>query len=219
MSINIACVVPGCTNPVIGQCVGYKQSCGRYYCREHSSDTLCAICANNKQVDDQAQAVYKDYLATAEGLEREARAAINTKAIFGKGAKIVAIAGFFGGPIVMLANEGGVSSIMGFLIGPLAALYFYTILLGPVIWGVCGIMRGDWHREKGLNRATDIDKLKPGFLEFYTTWRKEKSKEKLMTALTIAGVVAAVGIGAALSDSEDSRVRRAVNNELTRHGL
>jgi len=68
---NIACSVSGCTNPVIGQCPGYKGSCGRYYCATHSADRLCADCARRKMEDEIAQRTYEDYLQTAERLQRE----------------------------------------------------------------------------------------------------------------------------------------------------
>jgi hypothetical protein len=69
---NIACSFPNCTNPVIGQCTGYKKACGKYYCREHSTDTLCSDCASLKLAEDQAQEILEDYLHTAEKIEQEA---------------------------------------------------------------------------------------------------------------------------------------------------
>jgi len=222
MSVNIACSVPECKNPVIGQCTGYKKNCGKYYCHAHSSDTLCADCTNHKLADEQAQIIYKDYLETAEGLEKEARKAFDTKAIFTKGAKIVGIGGLVVGLIAVpvsiinqtLKIEESLSALM---IVPLFALYFYTLFLGPVIWIYGGIRRGKWHSEVGINRAKEMDKSKQGFLEFYTTWRKEKSKEKLTNILAVAGVIAAIGVAAvasSASESEYDRTRRAVRDEL-----
>ncbi|MBW8011570.1 MAG: hypothetical protein FVQ83_10080 [Chloroflexi bacterium] len=217
MNVNIACSAPGCTNSVIGQCTGYDANCGRYYCREHSLDTLCYECANKNQV----QIVYQDYLDTAEGLEIEARKAIDTKAIFKKGARISAIIGLVTGPIFASfigRMEGGFGYAQLFCIGliggPLYLMWFYATLIGPIIWVICGIKRGRWHKKIGLYIANDIEESKPGFLEFYKTWRKEKSKEKLTNALAVAGVIAAIGIAAALSESEYDRTRRAVRDEL-----
>jgi hypothetical protein len=71
----------------------------------------------------------------------------------------------------------------------------------------------NWHREEGVNRAKEIDKSKPGFLEFYTTWRQEKNQETLINVLSIAGVIA-IGLAAATSESDYNRTRRAVRDEL-----
>jgi hypothetical protein len=226
MSVNIACSVPGCTNPVIGQCTGYKKSCGRYYCHAHSTDTLCAVCANHKAEDDRVQIIYQDYLTTAEGLEREARTTITFKGTFKKGWKIAAIIGLIGGPILtpILSQPknfalGVGAFFLGFLVGPVELLVAYAIYGSLIAWIVCGVKRGNWHKEIGINRAKELDTTKPGFLEFYTTWRKEKSKEKLTKALAVAGVVAAVGLAAAVGatgESDYDRTRRAVRDELNR---
>jgi hypothetical protein len=76
-STNTACYVSGCTNHVIGQCTGYPKSCGRFYCREHSSeqqshlqrsienkrvnvDTLCSECAKRKLTDTGYEKLLED---------------------------------------------------------------------------------------------------------------------------------------------------------------
>ncbi len=74
MSIaNIACSAPDCHNPVIGQCTGYKKTCGKYYCREHSTGTLCFDCSNEKAAEEHAEAVYKEYLGLAENISKNIR--------------------------------------------------------------------------------------------------------------------------------------------------
>ena len=65
---NIACAVPNCQNPVIGQCSGYNHHCGRYYCAEYSVDNLCIKCAQQKIAEDK----YIDYLHTSEKLRKDA---------------------------------------------------------------------------------------------------------------------------------------------------
>ena len=51
---NIGCYA-ACDNPVIGQCGGYPNKCGRYYCREHSRDRLCGECFNLLSAEVQRQ--------------------------------------------------------------------------------------------------------------------------------------------------------------------
>ncbi len=71
MNLNISCSSPGCTNPVIGQCIGYKGSCGRYYCAPHTSERLCADCAKQKLQDEIAAKTYRDYLKVSEQVDYE----------------------------------------------------------------------------------------------------------------------------------------------------
>jgi hypothetical protein len=44
MAGKIACHIFGCSDPVVGQCKGYKDECGRYFCRAHSPENLCLPC-------------------------------------------------------------------------------------------------------------------------------------------------------------------------------
>lgn len=223
MSIaNIACSAPDCQNPVIGQCSGYKKPCGKYYCRIHSVDAFCEDCANRKAEDDHAQLVYQDYLSTAEGLEKEAQTTITFGGLWKQGVKIATIIGFFGGPIVFplsMYPENFASGVyyffLGFIVGPMfmAALFIHPLTL-LIIWAVLASKRGNWLNTIGTEQAKKIDETKPGFFEFYTTWRQEKSREKLTTVLTIAGAIAVGAVVAGLSESEYDRTRRAVRDEL-----
>ena len=72
---NISCFVMGCNEPVIGQFMGHKGNCGRFYCAQHSSDTLCAECAKRKALDEEmerirqkAEQVCQEYEKSAETL-------------------------------------------------------------------------------------------------------------------------------------------------------
>jgi hypothetical protein len=44
MAGNLACHIFGCSDPVVGQCKGYKDACGRYFCKAHSPENLCLHC-------------------------------------------------------------------------------------------------------------------------------------------------------------------------------
>ena len=61
MNGHVSCSVPGCTNPVIGQCIGYDGPCGRFYCSSHSSGRLCSDCA----IAEQTERLEKEYAALA----------------------------------------------------------------------------------------------------------------------------------------------------------
>jgi len=200
MSVNIACSALGCTNPVIGQCTGYKKACGKYYCHTHSMDTLCAECTSRKLADDHAQAIYQDYINTAQQLESESSStSISWDSIKGWGI-------LMGISILIIVISSAVTRNQNNTLACVGALIFFVSLLGIVA------TRTGHIRKQGEIKATEIEKSKPGFLEFYSTWKKEKSKEQLMTALTVVGVITAVGL-AATSESDYDRTRRAIRDE------
>jgi hypothetical protein len=84
----------------------------------------------------------------------------------------------------------------------------------PIVWILGVIKRKIWHHTEGKRLIIEIEKSKPGFQVFYDTWRKEKSKEKLLGVLAVAGLIAAAAIGTALTESDYDRTRRAVRDEL-----
>ncbi|MBC7265099.1 MAG: hypothetical protein H5T64_12200 [Chloroflexi bacterium] len=179
---NIACSVSGCTDPVIGQCPGYKGSCGRYYCATHSAEKLCADCARQKLEDEIAQRTYEDYLQTAERLRRDLR--------------------WVGLPIVLGALL--VFGLLGLGVGQSDVGVAVAIFYGGVI--VASILVLMQQRKQEEVRLQEIRETKPAFPEFYRAWKKEKNKEALMTGLAIAGVIVAGTIAAAAESS--SRERR-----------
>jgi hypothetical protein len=180
---NIACSIPGCTNPVIGQCPGYKGGCGRFYCATHSTDGLCADCARRKSDDD----TYEDYCRTAERLERELRleAALATGLATGLAALAVGALAY----VVSLSELSEQSRAL--VVAGVGA----AICLGALIWACI------WERKREKEKVAEIGKAKPAFAEFYKAWRKEKNKERLMAGLAIAGVIVAAAIAEAV-DSE-----------------
>ncbi|MBM3155420.1 MAG: hypothetical protein FJ008_08860 [Chloroflexi bacterium] len=182
MSLNVSCAIPNCTNPVVGQCAGYKGSCGRFYCAAHSTDRLCADCARRKSEDEIAQRTYEDYLHTAEQLRRELGSAFLP---------------IFIGAVVVSVMLGLAISQSNFGVG-------LTVMCAGMI--AVGIWGSDRTAKQEKVRLEEISKTKPAFPEFYKTWKKEKNKEALMTGLAIAGVIVAGAIAAAASDSREKRV-------------
>ncbi|MCE7985988.1 MAG: hypothetical protein DYG89_32830 [Caldilinea sp. CFX5] len=76
----------GCGQPVIGQCQGYQEACGRFYCATHSIGKLCSECGERKLKDEEdqkrqaleAQAkeeIIAHYTQVAERVEKELAAA------------------------------------------------------------------------------------------------------------------------------------------------
>ena len=222
MSVNIACSAPGCTNPVIGQCTGYKRACGKYYCREHSIDTLCIECANRKSVDEQAEKIYQEYLNAAEKIEQESLSVFNGKVVYKKGVKIFALLGLIVGIFVVLItappNEVGIFLLQAVFGGPIQGIIIWTLCF-PLVWIVGVVVRSIWLGTQGHQKAIQIDKSKPGFLKFYEAWRSEKRKEKLIGVLATAGTIAAIAIAAGVSETDYDRTRRAVRDELNSRNL
>lgn len=216
---NVACYVRDCTFPVIGQCSGYKQSCGRYYCRDHSIDTLCAECAGRKYTEEHALEIYEDYSRTAKQLQDQQRSVVPDKPIW--------IAVLVGIPLGLV---GGLALFALSELFDLDMVYLQPALcMGPIIGAqILGLIasisvfsrRAAWLRTEGRQLALQIEhNNRPGFAQFFDTWLSDKRKENLMLALKVAGVAAAIGLAAAAtSESDYDRTRRAVRDELNRRG-
>lgn len=177
MHPNISCATAGCTNAVIGQCVGYRGSCGRYYCASHSTGKLCAECARRKLEDEIAQRIYDDYLHTAERIQREVRSTF---------VPIIGAAALAFCPLIFISGGDGGLLIIGGLVG-----------LGILMWLAVEQPKLE------MTQAAEIAKRKPGFLDFYKTWRMEKDKENLSKGLAIAGVLAAIVFGVAAAAAKE----------------
>lgn len=233
--VNIACSAPNCSNPVIGQCTGYKKTCGKYYCREHSTDTLCFDCSNEKAAEDHAEAVYKEYLALAENVLKEP---VPIPEFQFQGKNLLKISGWslaIGGILFFFLIIIGVIVGNSNLVVPQEMGAFYAlsilgalVLLGwpigivPLIWLS---QNQDWtakERQKVISaRIKTIEQEKHGFAQFWNTWVKqrqeeqaEKNRQALMGVLTVVGVIAAGALAAGLSESEYDRTRRAVRDEM-----
>lgn len=233
MSVNIACSVPKCSNPVIGQCTGYKKTCGRYYCHEHSSDTLCADCGSQKAADEHAEMVYHEYLTLAQNITKEplpipkfefpekrfVKPAIWLFAIGIVSLVILIIIGIIVGSLTEQISQV-LTSLYALSILATFGLMGLPLLLIPVYIIQDQTWAGE-HRKKIIaERINETERVKPGFLQFWNAWTKqrqeeqaEKNRQALMGVLAVAGVIAAGVIAAGLSESEYDRTRRAVRDE------
>ncbi|MFN8498909.1 MAG: hypothetical protein U0641_13750 [Anaerolineae bacterium] len=199
---GMACYSPNCSQPVSGQCPGYKGSCGRFYCRTHSTGTLCGVCAA-RQADDEAEArreaeiqqMVEEYSAIAESLQPKVTA---TSVGRGSVALLFSLALLFGGPLMLAMFYVGIAY------GSLQALAFGSLLaLGLVlIYGVYRRAKTDAQREADQRKAdlARFEATKPGFKEFYVQWQKHQDDEKrarnaALTMALLGTTVKAVGVG------------------------
>ena len=142
---------------------------------------LCADCVNRKSEDDHAQVVYKDYVNTAKQLEREISSTFHAWKVI-KGWVIAFLISGFAFQIfyaVAPINKYRSKDLNAGMV--IVSLIIVVSAYGiPITWVS---KRNKWIREHEEIRAAEIEKPKSGFQEFYVTWKKEKSKEQLMTAL------------------------------------
>jgi len=200
MCPNVACFVPGCENPVIGQCPGYKGNCGRFYCAAHSIEGLCSDCGQRKVEDE----TYEDYVETAERLRRELGNHWSGWVMMLWGSLLVFGGGSIAGALFSDGRDG-----WGF-----AALVAIAVLLvSSLIWYS--------RRRRKLQevRLEEIRATKPGFPEFYKAWKKEKNKEALMTTLAVAGAVVVGTVAAAVAESVDRDRRVSEVEEGVRRAM
>jgi hypothetical protein len=241
MSVNIACSTLGCTNSVIGQCTGYKKACGRYYCHEHSSSTLCGDCAKQKMADEyaeleqrQAELVYQEYLALAEKVNRETIPfsqdfKLKNKNLMKKGIGVVLIGVVLFVVMGMTTESNSINDSNKAIIGVLGLTGLGLIVLPFIIVPLqTNANMVEWNRNVKQKRISkkisEIEKEKPGFTQFWNTWKKQRQNEQaamnrqaLMGVLAVDGVIAAVAIGTAASGESDyDRTRRAVRDEMNR---
>ena len=170
MAREIQCSVPGCTEPVVGQCTGYKSTCLRFYCAQHSSGTLCSECASQKAYDKEVQRIYEDYLRTAKSIPRVG-------------------CGFW---VIVTGAIGTLLLVVSRVANPGARFYVGSIFLCAL--PIIVVLAINVVESIAARKVKKISEEKPGFEEFYRLWRKQKSEEELLTAAAIG--IAALGAAA-----------------------
>jgi uncharacterized membrane protein YeaQ/YmgE (transglycosylase-associated protein family) len=184
--MNVACAVADCENPVIGQCPGYKGPCGRYYCRNHSSEGLCQACATHKTNEEEAERIYQDYLATAKHLNSDNN-----------------IVGLVLTVFVLIA------AVITWLSSGSAEIGFFTLFVAAIL----GALLAAAARRERLAKAAEG---RPGFEEFYAEFRKAKTKDALMTGLGVAGAITLGVVGAAIAESDRAQRVRDIEEGVRR---
>lgn len=175
----------GCGNPVVGQCSGYEGTCGQFYCAEHSSNKLCAECAERKAHDERVQALYEEYLAEAQKINPPG-CYVWGLIIFLGPAAIVGVIGIYN--IVFYGKFNGDMDIAGIVA---LLLLFMAVMV---------LLKLKKRLNAELKRLSD-EKL--GFEEFYKEWKSQKNKEALMMGIGLA--VGAVGAATAMHQSNQQK--------------
>jgi hypothetical protein len=200
--LNISCSVEGCNEPVIGQCQGHKEPCGRFYCRKHSKGRLCDECA---AVVEQER-IYDDYCTASQYVKGKAS---GFKA-FGIGFLFFII--FYMG--LLFITKGIMSSAestedLRFIITMILVMTLSVSL--AVIFTKRIMAKG---RAKRLNEIKDT---RMDFESFYDAWAANERKKALASAgkVALGIVVGAVAYGLS-SEASVARDVRRISNRLDR---
>jgi hypothetical protein len=184
MAGNIGCFTVGCNDPVVGQCAGYKGSCGQFYCHTHSLGKLCAECGERKAREEKREQTYQDYLETSRGIKAP-RASIRWAValiIFG------CFSAFFGSDRVPPWFGLGASCLL---------LYAFT------------------KHDKARKTVEALDKVKPGFAEFYRQWKQVEKQQSGGLIGAILGTLVA-GVAAGVGATAKTMVSPAIDREAMR---
>ncbi len=161
MNGNFSCSESGCSEPIVGQCMGYKAPCGRFYCAKHSKGRLCTSCAA-AEVQDELEQLYD---ARAKEIPKRGQlAAISV------------------GWLVLLFF---LLYPMWKLLGDVAIVLWGILMLG----GSIGINFMWVHQMK--KKALEVEQDLPNFSGYFEAWRKKKSVEmtNVLAGVAIAVVV------------------------------
>ena len=190
--MNIACSFPNCTNPVIGQCTGYKGECRKYYCSAHSTENLCYKCASKKLAEENAAFANQEFLKMIGGMRREARS-IAWKNFWERnetrwGIWIILFLGLIG--FIIAENYNG--DVGTFIMG-----------MGGfgLIIGIVALLIEIGKQENIL--ATGIEQQKNGFLKFFSEWKIEQQKKTLKAIGAVFLFVFVIMIAAMASGSKN----------------
>jgi hypothetical protein len=216
MVANVACSSPGCTNPVIGQCGGYKRSCGSFYCAVHSKDKLCSECSERKTQDD----LVEEYYQLAQHVEKFPKQETDKMGlplrILGTAMLCLPCPAFY--YFQYLSDTQGIKLNATLLIGILLLMPLGAMV--AIIFGIYIAITQSKMRKKIIE---DIVATKPNFPEFYEIYKSERRKEKLQMAGSIAmGLIAAAAADVQKSyerQRKEEMIRKAVDDELNRHGM
>ena len=171
----ITCHYHGCTEPVIGQCPGYKGGCLRFYCATHSIEPYCSICADKILRDAAIKAMYEDYLEAAKKIPN----APGCGSIIGVGFFVFVCSYGAAGSALELSNNDAITGIA----------FFATMAIGAIF---ISLLIRNANRTRRIMIAKVAAK-KPGFEEFYKEYEKQKRSESMatvLTALLVAGAAA-----------------------------
>lgn len=201
MTSNVACSTPGCTNPVVGQCGGYKCNCGRFYCAEHSSGRLCPECAARKARDAEVQSILVEYKQKAESLGSKGMSCVGCGTVSGLAFMVSSIP--FGlAATVFWDRHNRTTNAFLHSLPPLIFVLSFVAVVAFFIY----------LESKKVAAINEYDKTHPGFKQFYDAWSSEEDKEDLSKIIAVTAAIGAVGNAAntAYKDHKHERTRQEV---------
>ncbi len=191
---NVACSFPNCSNPVIGQCTGYKkkEDCRKYYCAAHSTGNLCYSCASKKLAEENDALTKQEYLKVIGEMKADARS-IAWKLFWGRneakwGVGIILFLGLLG-LIVGVDNDTGT-----FFLG----LGGFGIAVGVLL------LFSEIGKQENI-LAANIDQQRNGFLNFFTAWKIEQQKKTWSTIGSIVFFIFIIMLAAIGSETKKKR--------------
>jgi hypothetical protein len=144
MKGSVLCSVGGCHETVIGQCIGYSEPCGSYFCEEHTKGGLCLSCATLKSIDQ----IMSVYSKNARKIDSFMKKALTTLAV-------LLIACFI---IVLMTNSFGV----------------FGLIIGIIISLGISIMALRKYKSDAMKKIKEIESEHPRFSEFYMANRNKQ---------------------------------------------
>ena len=193
--MDIQCSVDGCLEPVIGQCPGHNEACGRFYCRNHSRGKLCDECA---AVAEQEK-IYNSYCSASAYVKGGGTLkAIGIWLLWYMLFAIILIGILY---VIISVSDPSIF-ISGF------PVCLFVAALIAVFITARQISKG---REK---RKAEVLPSHPDFESFYCAWLANERRKAWATAgsLAVGIVVGAV----AYSLSSEARIERDVNRIANR---
>jgi len=187
---GMSCSVPGCGRPVIGQCMGFHSSCGRFYCAQHSHGKLCDECA----AELENERVFQEYIGACTTIRKAAR----KKAWISIGIMYLVLF-LVTMPVTTLAqNSSEHSTSLG-----LPVLLILMIVLLTALFLFFYIPVRSFRKEKV--RQLESKKIDlPEIESFYSEWSRSNSRN----AWKIAGLVTIGLVAASMPSRTESDVHR-----------
>ena len=199
MNTGISCFKQ-CGASVIGQCRGYGDQCGQFYCNEHSADKLCIDCAR-KLLDAVALAETQQlYIHLAE----ETYKIDPTKA---SGCALTCF-GLFTVILIGIVYIGFTIPMYGAM-DDLNKRATYGAIAFLILIGILTLFLPD-AQKRHVARVSLLDSKNPGFTSFYQEFKKAKKQQANENMIGTASAMFLVG-GAAYMAVQDYKVRQDIH--------
>jgi tetratricopeptide (TPR) repeat protein len=187
--VGIRCSAPGCGEAVIGQCSGYKKSCGKFYCTNHSLDVFCNECGTRLLEDTVREELIREYTRLAEKLYN-----------LNGGCNFLLLWMFFQ-TCLGTSGIGVISGFNMFLLDDRSGNNdegFRWLILSLPLFVVFLTMFARFLRRRSseLIALQAEAKAKQGFQQFYNEWVKHRYERDLSLALGTVFIVGGAAYGA-----------------------